>query len=136
VVIKALSSSRTTRFAAAQTAPRFYLSENNNHLVERMARASVRPSTAVAEFQLLLRALRSQNDKYELKYEEGAASGGGFDVDVAVSTLNAIQLAHRSFKSTLRRQFPFIKEIPSPRFREMKAASAVCSSFRPSLIGL
>ena len=108
----------------ALNAVRVYLSENNNNLVERMARASVRPPTAVSEFELLLRALRSQNDEYELKYEEGAAAGGGFDVDVAVSTLSAIQLAHRSFKPTLQRQFPFIKEIPSPRFREMKAASA------------
>lgn len=108
----------------ALNAVRVFLSENNSGLVERMARASVRPTAAVVDFELLLRALRSENDEYQLKYEEGAASGGGFDVDVAVSTLSAIQLAHKSFKPTLERRYPFIREIPSPRFREMKAASA------------
>lgn len=108
----------------ALNAVRVFLSENNGNLVERMARASVRPPSAVVDFELLLRALRSENDEYELKYEEGAAAGGGFDVEVAVSTLSAIQLAHKSFKPTLERQYPFIREIPSPRFREMKAASA------------
>ena len=108
----------------ALNAVRVFLSENNNNLVERMARASLRPPASVPEFELLLKALRSQNNEYELKYDQGAAAGGGFDVDVAVSTLNAIELAHRSFKPTLQRQFPFIREIPAPRFREMKAASA------------
>ena len=108
----------------ALNAVRVFLSENNTSFVERMARASVRPPSAIIDFELLLRALRSDKDEYELKYEEGAAAGGGFDVDVAVSTLSAIQLAHKSFKPTLERQYPFIREIPSPRFREMRAASA------------
>jgi hypothetical protein len=101
---------------------RAYLDERPN--VERLARASVRPATSMQAFDLLLAAMRSEAEDYELKYEHGAAEGGGFDVDIAITTLRAIESANDEFSPFLQRNYPFIKAVPPPRLREMLAASA------------
>jgi len=100
---------------------RAYLDERPN--VERLARASVR-TTSMGAFDLFLAAMRSEGDEYQLKYEHGAAEGGGFDIDVAITTLRAIESANHSFSPFLQRNYPFIRDVPAPRFREMRAASA------------
>ena len=85
---------------------------------------SVRSATAIAAFDLFLAAMKSDTDEYQLKYEHGAAEGGGFDVNIAVSTLRAIESANDAFTPFLQRNYPFIKDVPAPRFREMRAHSA------------
>jgi hypothetical protein len=109
---------------ASLNAVRVHLAGQNVAVVERLAKASMRSAESLSQFELLLRALRSGDASYELKYEDGAAAGGGFDVDVALNTLSAIQAAHKAFKQPLRIQYPFVREIPSPRFQQMRAASA------------
>lgn len=99
-----------------------YLDDRAN--VERFARASVRPSEALVAFDLFLAAMRSDAVDYELKYEHGAAQGGGFDVNIAITTLQAIESANDELSPYLQRNYPFIKEVPPPRFREMRAESA------------
>lgn len=92
--------------------------------VARLARASVKSAAAIAAFDLFLAAMKSETGDYELKYENGAAEGGGFDVNVAISTLRAVEAANDAFTPFLQRNYPFIKEVPAPRFREMRAMSA------------
>jgi len=101
---------------------RAFLDQRPN--VERLARASVKSAAGINAFDLFLKAMKSETDDYELKYEHGAADGGGFDINIAISTLQAVEKAKDEFTPFLERTYPFIKDIPPPRFREMRAESA------------
>jgi hypothetical protein len=92
--------------------------------VARLARASVRSDLQRQAFDLFLTALQNDGDELQLKYFDGAAQGGGFDVDVAAHTLKAVQTASGAFTPFLERHYPFLEKAPPPRLRELRAASA------------
>lgn len=91
---------------------------------ERLARAAVRGDQAREEFDIFLRALKDETAEYQLKYEHGAAAGGGFDVDVAKETLGAMQEAQRGYVPYFEHHFPFLNVPPPARLWELRAASA------------
>lgn len=94
-------------------------------IVENAARSSLRGDVAVRRFERTLTAFRgSSADQYELKYERGAAIGGGMDVNIAADTLHAVNRATQLLHGSIEKDYPYLHRIPSPRFREMKAASA------------
>jgi hypothetical protein len=93
--------------------------------VERVARASLRGDIALRRFDRFLSALqRSADREYELKYEHGAATGGGLDVDIAAGTLKALTKANRLLRFPVQKDFPFLQQPPPFRLQRMEAASA------------
>ncbi len=91
----------------------------------QIARAAVEPDSE-REFESLLDALTTVGDEYAISYEGGVAAGGGLDVDVASRTLHNLRTLHEQSASKLVTHFSFLEtKVPAPRFREMKAASAI-----------
>lgn len=94
---------------------------------DRVARSSVRGDVGQRRFDTLLVALKKSNDHdrtYQLKYERGAADGGGMDVDVAGNTLLAVNRASKLLHFPIRQDFSYLRRVPPPRLREMAARSA------------
>lgn len=103
---------------------RAYHADRNRELVRKLARANVHPD-AVAKFDEFWDAASHIDADYVLKYEHGAADGGGFDSDVAASTFTSIETIHKTLRPALASEYPFLaKGIPSPRVKQMAAHSA------------
>lgn len=80
-------------------------------IVERAALSSLRGDIATRRFHRTLTALRrSADDRYELKYEHGAAAGGGMDVDIAADTLQAVNRASQLLQESIDTPLKILEE--------------------------
>lgn len=102
-----------------------YLSRNNFDVARKVAEAGLADDESRIRFESVLSALMRSNERYELNYEDGVAEGGGIDIDVAASTFSNLLRIHRKLQPTISREYAYLnKDTPSPRFTELKAASA------------
>jgi len=102
---------------------RVFCAGNKPH-VRKVARSMVAEHRR-ASFDQLTDALTTSDLDYILKYEKGAASGGGFDIDVASSTLRSMSQLHDLVKPLVQDRYPFLGDhVPAPRFKTLVAASA------------
>jgi hypothetical protein len=97
----------------------------NPHITQAIAVASLRSDEDRRCFHELLDAIRSEDNDYVLKYQDGIASGGGgLDTDQAARILGAMTNVHQLFAKQLKTDFPFLQTPPAARLHELRAASA------------
>jgi hypothetical protein len=103
---------------------RVHLSTRKDYL-RGLAVKSIRPQDQEI-FDEFLAALTNIDLVYTLKYQNGVATGGGFDVDDAFRTFKKINDLHCKLKPLMLSRFPFLtsQDLPPPRMRSLVAASA------------
>lgn len=101
---------------------RVHLSPNSAGL-ERLSRASTRERDRVA-FDDCLKALRCEHEEYILKYEGGAAEGGGFDSDIAAKLFKAITVVTDLLGKVRVDGLGFLRPAPPPRILALQPGSA------------
>lgn len=91
-----------------------------------LARASLASSDdALNRFNAMHDACSASFEALRLKYEDGVATGGGLDVDVASRILTAFKNAGNRLQTIYQGQLDFLpKSAPLPRLRTLEAHSA------------
>jgi hypothetical protein len=93
--------------------------------VKQLALARIGDNRDRQEFEKFLAAYTETGAEYTLKYDKGIAEGGGFDIDVAATTLEAFETMHEYVEPLMREMYPFLgPTIPPPRFRALRPGSA------------
>lgn len=103
---------------------RVHTAGTRREAVLKLARSNLRTLEAHSDFDAFLSACEDLSAEHILKYEKGAAEGGGFNVDVAVTALRSIEALHEEISPGLLRKYPFLEQPAPPRFAMMRAASA------------
>lgn len=100
---------------------RVHLSPRSDAL-ERLSRLATQDTSG---FDECLNALRCAKGEYVLKYEGGAAEGGGFDADVASKLLKALTTVTDFLGKSFVDILSFLPSAPPPRLRAFEAGSAI-----------